>query len=91
MSETVDFVIYTAAWCPVSSRVVKSLREKWAVREVDVDKHFGEAEEARILSIPTILALVDGVEKKRLTGVAVLEADSWAVGFLKRRKQRKSK
>jgi len=88
MSSGVEFVVYTAKWCPVSSRVVKALKEGNRVREVDVDKSFAEAEGARVVSVPTVVAFVDGVEKKRLSGVGALEAGVWVDGFLKRRGQR---
>lgn len=68
-------VLFTASWCPVHTQI----RDKVAANagsevlvEVDIDVFPELAEQWRVMTVPTLLTLSDGDERRRVSGTAVV-------------------
>lgn len=68
-------VLFTASWCPVHTQI----RDKVAANagsevlvEVDIDVFPELAEQWRVVTVPTLLTLSDGNERRRVSGTAVV-------------------
>lgn len=69
-------VDFWAPWCmpcqsllPVIDELGEELAGKATVAKVNVDDNKAIASQFRVMSIPTVIFFVDGVEKERLIGV----------------------
>ncbi len=74
-SDVPVLVDFTAAWCPPCQKLAPILEEvateldgRLTVTRLDVDDHQSMAVRYGVQSMPTLLVLVDGVEKHRLVG-----------------------
>lgn len=69
-------VDFWASWCmpcqsllPVIDELSNELNGTAVVAKVNVDENKSLAQRFRVMSIPTVVFFVDGVEKERLVGV----------------------
>ena len=76
VSEGKGMVDFWAPWCmpcqsllPVIDELGDELEGKAVVAKVNVDENKSLATKFRVMSIPTVIFFVDGVEKERLIGV----------------------
>lgn len=63
---------FTASWCQPCKMLSKNLEELKTdipIEVVDIDVNPEMAVENRVRSVPTLLMMEDGVEKKRLVGL----------------------
>jgi thiol-disulfide isomerase/thioredoxin len=64
---------FTATWCgpcqQVSPIVSRLERQGYPIRKVDIDSNRDLARQFNITSIPALVLVVDGVERKRLVGI----------------------
>jgi len=70
--------VFTATWCPMSDDAIQVTTDTastlWEIVVVDVDRWATLAEQHRIVSIPSVLYLNDGREKKRVVGTTIFNS-----------------
>ena len=80
-------VHYTAASCgpcarfaPAVARLAADADDRWHVVSVDLDDHPGAGSRHGVRSVPSVVIVVDGVVRDRLTGVHDVSELRTAVG-----------
>lgn len=68
MSPTVVFLAFTATWCGPCQQMHSDFAGHPLVRFVDVDQQPEMARIYRVISVPTVVAVVDGRETGRFVG-----------------------
>ena len=80
-------VDFWAEWCrpckrvaPVIEELAQEFEGRVTVAKVDVDKESALAARFKVMSIPTVILLNDGVEVKRFVGIEPKETYAEALG-----------
>jgi len=66
---------FYATWCGPCKQlnvILEKIKEEYRdleIKNYDVDKNQEEAQKYNVMSLPTLIFLVDGEEKKRLVGL----------------------
>lgn len=83
---------FGARWCQVWSLLEKQLKENdISYRSVDIDEHPHIAEQFRIVSLPTVVLMIDNKERKRHTGAIGAQDAQNLLGPVKSAKKRRTK
>lgn len=67
-----EIFYFSAPWCQpcrTLGPIMESIADKVAYTKIDVDQDTELAAKYKIRNIPTLVLVVNGVEKKRLTGL----------------------